>query len=253
MSALMVLENVNRVIGILFLTCYFYQLLYVPVALWRRHRVTESAPLRRYAVLISARNEEAVIAQLVDSLKRQDYPAEYLDVYVVADNCTDNTAQAAGDAGAIVYQRSDTRHVGKGYALNFLLSHIREERGDHYYDGYFVFDADNLLASDYVSRMNEVFSPECPIVTSYRNSKNYGDNWISAGYGLWFLRDAAFLNEPRTRLGLSAVVSGTGYVFSREIMLRRLALPLPQRGHGVHRPLHSGGREDRLLRRSGAV
>ena len=220
MSALMVLENVNRVIGILFLTCYFYQLLYVPVALWRRHRVTGNAPLRRYAVLISARNEEAVIAQLVDSLKRQDYPAEYLDVYVVADNCTDSTAQAAGDAGAIVYQRSDTRHVGKGYALNFLLSHIREERGDHYYDGYFVFDADNLLASDYVSRMNEVFSPECPIVTSYRNSKNYGDNWISAGYGLWFLRDAAFLNEPRTRLGLSAVVSGTGYVFSREIMLR---------------------------------
>ena len=46
MSALMVLENVNRVIGILFLTCYFYQLLYVPVALWRRHRVTENAPLR---------------------------------------------------------------------------------------------------------------------------------------------------------------------------------------------------------------
>ena len=123
-------------IGILFLTCYFYQLLYVPVALWRRHRVTENAPLRRYAVLISARNEESVIAQLVDSLKRQDYPAEYLDVYVVADNCTDSTAQAAGDAGAIVYQRNDTRHVGKGYALNFLLSHIREERGDHYYDGY---------------------------------------------------------------------------------------------------------------------
>ncbi len=239
MSALMVLENVNRVIGILFLTCYFYQLLYVPVALWRRHRVTESAPLRRYAVLISARNEEAVIAQLVDSLKRQDYPAEYLDVYVVADNCTDNTAQAAGDAGAIVYQRSDTRHVGKGYALNFLLSHIREERGDHYYDGYFVFDADNLLASDYVSRMNEVFSPECPIVTSYRNSKNYGDNWISAGYGLWFLRDAAFLNEPRTRLGLSAMVSGTGYMFSREIMLRCNGWPFHSLSEDTEFTIHS--------------
>lgn len=220
MSALMVLENVNRVIGILFLTCYFYQLLYVPVALWRRHRVTGSAPLRRYGVLISARNEEAVIGQLVESLRQQDYPAEYLDIYVVADNCTDNTAGAAREAGAIVYRRNDTRHVGKGYALNFLLSRIREERGDQYYDGYFVFDADNLLAPDYVSRMNEVFGPEYPIVTSYRNSKNYGDNWISAGYGLWFLRDAAFLNEPRTRLGLSAVVSGTGYVFSREIMLR---------------------------------
>ena len=220
MNALSALQHINTIIGLFFLVFYFYQLLYVPVALWRRHKVVADAPLRRYAVLISARNEEAVLPQLIDSLRRQDYPAEYLDIYVVADNCTDNTAAAAREAGAIVYRRNDRLHVGKGYALNFLLSRIREERGDRYYDGYFVFDADNLLASDYISRMNEVFGAEYPVVTSYRNSKNYGDNWISAGYGLWFLRDAAFLNAPRTRLGLSAVVSGTGYVFSREVMLR---------------------------------
>ena len=220
MSALTVLQHVNQIIGILFLICYSYQLLYVPVALWRRHKVVRSAPLRRYAVLISARNEEAVITHLIDSIRQQDYSQENLDVYVVADNCTDNTADAAREAGAIVYRRSDRVHVGKGYALHFLLTRIREERGDQYYDGYFVFDADNLLAPDYVSRMNEVFGEDCQVVTSYRNSKNYGDNWISAGYGLWFLRDAAFLNDPRTRLGLSATVSGTGYLFSREIMLR---------------------------------
>ena len=220
MSALTVLQHVNQIIGILFLICYSYQLLYVPVALWRRHKVVRSAPLRRYAVLISARNEEAVITHLIDSIRQQDYSQENLDVYVVADNCTDNTAGAAREAGAIVYRRSDRVHVGKGYALHFLLTRIREERGDQYYDGYFVFDADNLLAPDYVSRMNEVFCEDCQVVTSYRNSKNYGDNWISAGYGLWFLRDAAFLNDPRTRLGLSATVSGTGYLFSREIMLR---------------------------------
>ncbi|MBD5161049.1 MAG: glycosyltransferase family 2 protein [Oscillibacter sp.] len=225
MSALSILQNVSRTIGILFLLCYFYQLLYVPVALWRRHRVVTAAPLRRYAVLIAARNEAAVIAQLIDSIRQQDYPEEYLDVYVAADNCTDDTAHAASEAGATVYRRSDARRVGKGYALHFLLSRIREERGDQYYDGYFVFDADNLLAPDYVSRMNEAFSDSCPVVTSYRNSKNYGDNWISAGYGLWFLRDAAFLNAPRTRLGLSATVSGTGYLFSREIMLRHGGWP----------------------------
>ena len=212
MSALTVLQHVNQIIGILFLICYSYQLLYVPVALWRRHKVVRSAPLRRYAVLISARNEEAVITHLIDSIRQQDYSQENLDVYVVADNCTDNTAGAAREAGAIVYRRSDRVHVGKGYALHFLLTRIREERGDQYYDGYFVFDADNLLAPDYVSRMNEVFGEDCQVVTSYRNSKNYGDNWISAGYGLWFLRDAAFLNDPRTRLGLSATVSGTGYL-----------------------------------------
>ena len=220
MNALDFLKWINQIIGILFLVCYGYQLLYVPVALWRKHKVVRSIPPRRYAVLISARNEETVIAQLIESIRGQDYPADMLSVFVVADNCTDRTAKVAANAGAVVWERKNLCQVGKGYALNFLLSHIREEYGDDHFDGYFVFDADNLLAPDYVSRMNEVFSPEHQIVTSYRNSKNYGDNWISAGYGLWFLRDAAFLNDPRTRLGLSAVVSGTGYLFGKDIMLR---------------------------------
>ena len=220
MSALIVLRSINRIIGILFLLCYSYQLLYVPVALLHKKRAKAAASIRRYAVLISARNEEAVIGHLLDSIRRQDYPADSLAAFVVADNCTDGTARVAREAGAVVYERTDRVHVGKGYALNYLLTQIRDAWGDDYFDGYFVFDADNLLAPDYVSRMNEVFGEDCQVVTSYRNSKNYGDNWISAGYGLWFLRDAAFLNEPRTRLGLSAVVSGTGYVFSREIMLR---------------------------------
>ena len=225
MSALDFLQSVNRIIGILFLACYAYQLLYVPVALWRKHKITKSVPIRRYAVLISARNEEKVIGQLIDSILHQDYPSDMLSVFVVADNCTDSTAQVAAEAGATVWQRKNLHQVGKGYALNFLLSHIRQTYGDDHFDGYFVFDADNLLSPDYVSRMNEVFAPEHPIVTSYRNSKNYGDNWISAGYGLWFLRDAAFLNAPRARLGLSAVVSGTGYLFGKEIMLQHDGWP----------------------------
>lgn len=220
MSALTVLQTINRVIGVLFLLCYFYQFLYVPVALRRKKRVAADVPIRCYAVLISARNEEAVIGQLLESIQRQDYPDGNLIPFVVADNCTDSTAQAAKDMGAVVYERHDRLHVGKGYALNFLLAQIRDSWGDDYFDGYFVFDADNLLARDYVSRMNESFGPENQIVTSYRNSKNFGDNWISAGYALWFLRDAAFLNGPRSQLGISAVVSGTGFLFSKEIMLR---------------------------------
>lgn len=54
------------------------------------------------------------------------------------------------------------------------------------FDGCFVFDADNVLKADYIEQMDRVFSEEHDIVTSYRNSKNYGDNWISAGYALWF-------------------------------------------------------------------
>lgn len=66
--------------------------------------------------------------------------------------------------------------------------------------------------------MNETFSDGYRIITSYRNSKNYGDNWISAGYALWFLREAKYLNNARYLLGTSCAVSGTGFMFSREIL-----------------------------------
>ncbi len=219
MSALVLLQRLGMIIGLLFAVCYAYQLIYIPVALWRKKRAEEPAPpLRRYAVLIAARNEASVIADLIDSIHQQDYPADHIVTFVVADNCTDNTAALARSAGAVVYERSDRVHVGKGFALDYLLERIGENWGDDYFDGYFVFDADNLLAQDYVSRMNRVFSPQRQIVTSYRNSKNFGDNWISAGYGLWFIRDSFFLNRPRSRLGVSAVVAGTGFLFSREVM-----------------------------------
>ena len=151
MSALIVLRSINRIIGILFLLCYSYQLLYVPVALLHKKRAKAAASIRRYA-------EEAVIGHLLDSIRRQDYPADSLAAFVVADNCTDGTARVAREAGAVVYERTDRVHVGKGYALNYLLTQIRDAWGDDYFDGYFVFDADNLLAPDYVSRMNETFS-----------------------------------------------------------------------------------------------
>ena len=240
MSALHFLRWVSAVIGALFFLCYAYQALYIPVALWRKKsRKRENVPLRRYAVLISARNEEPVITQLLESIRDQDYPAELVTTFVVADNCTDATAQRAREAGAEVYERFDRRLVGKGYALHYLLGQIRRRYGDEYFDAYLVFDADNLLRPDYIRRMNEAFRDGYQIITSYRNAKNYGDNWLSAGYGLWFLRDAAFLNVPRARLGVSAVVAGTGFLFSREIMRKNNGWPFHSLSEDTEFTVHS--------------
>ena len=212
------LRTVNAVISALFFICYTYQFLYIPLVLAKKSKPLASpSKAHRYAVLIAARNEENVISGLLDSLRAQTYDMSLVTVFVAADNCIDSTAAIARSHGAVVYERFNQLNVGKGYALDFLLQHI----GADYpagFDGYFVFDADNILAPDYIERMNEMFSNGHEIVTSYRNSKNFGGNWISAGYALWFLRESRYLNGARTRLGSSAAVGGTGFLFSQRIL-----------------------------------
>lgn len=211
------LKTINFVIAVIFFVCYTYQFLYIPVPWLRKARPHSPAKDNRYAVLICARNEQRVIGDLIASLRGQTYSQGLLSIFVLADNCTDDTAMVARVAGANVYERFNQVQVGKGYALQELLEHLEQDYPQGF-DGYFVFDADNILAPNYVEAMNRTFSDGHDIVTSYRNSKNYGDNWISAGYALWFLRESRYLNGARCRLGSSCAVSGTGFLFSRRIL-----------------------------------
>jgi len=202
----------------LFFISYSYQFFYVAVSLLSTTKPHSKTELHRFAVLIAARNEESVIGNLIDSIRAQNYPKEFVDIYVAADNCTDSTAMTAQSHGAEVYSRSDTGHIGKGYVLNFLLEQIGRNKPDIKYDAYLVLDADNVLSVDYITEMNKTFSDGYEVITSYRNSKNYGANWISAGYALWFLHEAKYLNQARMALGSSCAVSGTGFIFSDRVI-----------------------------------
>lgn len=209
-----ILLSISRFWLLLMGLCCAYQLGYTLLSLVKTPRWKPGAGTNRYAVLICARNEAAVLPKLLESLRAQDYPG-VLDLYVAADNCTDDTARLARKGGATVFERHDLVHVGKGYALNFLLHRIWAE-GKHY-DGYLLFDADNLARPDFVRRLDGVFGPECPVVAGYRNTKNYR-GWVAAGQGLCFIREVRFLNCPRTLLGFSGNVTGTGFLVSEEIL-----------------------------------
>lgn len=212
------IRTINFIIAAVFFICYSYQFLYIPAAILKKeplHNKPEKKHL--FAVLVSARNEEKVIGELIKSINLQTYGRENIRIFVMADNCTDETAKVARISGARVYKRFNLEKTGKGYALEELLRHISEDYPKNYFDGFFVFDADNVLEENYIEEMNKTFSDGYKIITSYRNSKNYGDNWISAGYSLWFLRESRYLNHARFLLGNSCAVSGTGFFFSREI------------------------------------
>lgn len=207
---------INLIIAIIFTVCYSYQFFYIPIPWLFKRKNKKAAQRNSFAVLICGRNESAVIGDLLESINNQTYDSSLITTFVMADNCTDNTAEVAKQHGAVVYERFNTELVGKGYALSDMLKHIREDYPEGF-DGYFVFDADNILSENYIEEMNKTFSQGHDVITSYRNSKNYGDNWISAGYALWFLRESRYLNNARFILHTSCAVSGTGFMFSRKI------------------------------------
>ena len=214
------LADLNFLVGFILFLCYSYQIFYtvVPFSIRpKRHRVTK---MNNILILIAARNEEAVIGNLLESVNAQDYSKEHLRTVVVADNCTDKTAEIARSLGATVFERFNKEKIGKGYALDFAIDKLRENGEWKKIDGVIVLDADNLLTQNYVSEMNKTFCDGYEAFTSYRNSKNYGDNWISAGYGLWYIRESKFLHYARMLLGSSAAISGTGFLVSRHLLDR---------------------------------
>ena len=212
------LKTINFIIAVIFFVCYTYQFLYIPVPWLRKEKPHGPAKANRYAVLICARNEQRVIGDLIASLRGQTYDQSLLSIFVLADNCTDDTADVAREAGAIVFPRSNDKLVGKGYALDYGLKAIWEQYADRDYEAFFVFDADNVLDVNYFREMNATFDNGAKASTSYRNSKNFGSNWISAGYGVWFLREAKFLNQARLTLNTSCAVSGTGFFIAADIL-----------------------------------
>ena len=212
---------ITWLVGALFTLIYGCRFFYLLVACIRRpRRYPPTDKSRRYAAIIAARNEECVIGALIASIKGQSYPAHLIDIFVVADNCTDGTAACARRAGATVLEREDTEQIGKGYALAFLFDHIKRTHGLRDYDAYLVFDADNVLRPNYFEEMDKAFCAGNTIITSYRNSKNYGKNWISAGYALWYMHESRHLNNARSLLGTSAAISGTGFLVDSAIIER---------------------------------
>jgi cellulose synthase/poly-beta-1,6-N-acetylglucosamine synthase-like glycosyltransferase len=125
------------------------------------------ADIHRFAILICARNEEKVIGKLIESLHKQNYPPDAFDVFVTADNCTDRTAQLARQSGAVVLERFDDAHMGKGYALNWTFSRLlKQYRGR--YDACVLFDADNIADPNFLDAMNRQLNAGHRIAAGFR-------------------------------------------------------------------------------------
>ena len=210
--------KINNIIATILAILVFHKSFYFVIGMFFTRKFKPAKKKHKYGILIAARNEKYVIGNLIDSIKKQDYPSDLYTIFVVADNCTDNTAEIARKKGAIVYERFDDIHKTKGYALEFLVNNIKKDYGIDSFEGYFVFDADNLLKSNYISKMNDAFDEGCKIITSYRNTKNFDENWVASTYALHWIRSIRVNHRARSILRLATNIQGTGFLFTNEVI-----------------------------------
>lgn len=177
----------------------------------------ETPASTRFALLIAARNEEAVIGNLVDSLRAQNYPKGYFDIYVAPNNCTDNTRGVAVEHGARIF---DPKGVitGKGQVLTQAVDMLMAGND---YDAICVFDADNLVHPDFLRRMNDARATGVKVAQGFRDSKNPTDTAVSTCYSICYWILSKFYNSGRDAMGLSSLVNGSGFMIDMD-MLRKL-------------------------------
>ena len=195
-------------IGVFALMLYY---LFIAVFGFYKKKDTKTfEPQKKFAMLVAAHNEEVVIENLVESLKHLDYPKELYDIFVIADNCTDNTAKIARAAGANVFERFNKEKRGKGFALEWMFDKIFKM--DTHYDGIAVFDADNLVDKNFLKEMNNKMCEGFKVVQGYIDSKNPQDSWITESYAIAFTSANRMLQLAKSNIGLSAQIGGTGFV-----------------------------------------
>lgn len=169
----------------------------------------------KIAVLIAARNESKVIGYLVSSLKKQNYPKELYEMFVIPNNCTDNTEEVARKAGAKIIDCIWNVKC-KGDVLKHAFEYMKDNHSE--YESYVIFDADNIVHSNFLSRMNDVMCEGFMVAQGNRDTKNPSDSWISSSYALFYLTQNFFFNRARSNIGASSSINGTGFMITKEFI-----------------------------------
>lgn len=175
-------------------------------------------PKQRFAVVICARNEEKVLCHLLNSLRDQDYPKDKWHVYLLADHCTDRTAEVARRYPFVtVYERFDGPQSGKGAVLAWGIAKILREKGDTF-DAFLVFDADNIAKSDFMSRINEHLNKGNDVVQGNRLAGEPFRTFITQWYALYWPLYSFIYSYPREKLRLSCFLTGTGFAVKKSLL-----------------------------------
>ncbi len=193
-----------------------YQTLISCGGLFRKKEAVTHEPKKTFAVLVAAHNESAVIAPLIENLKKLDYPREMFDIFVICDNCTDNTADIVRANGAFACERHDTSKRGKGFGIEWMLENLWAM--PRQYDAVVMFDADNLVEKNFLRVMNDRLCKGARVIQGYLDTKNPFDSWITLSYAVTYWFTNRMWQLARHNLGLPNTLGGTGLCVESKLL-----------------------------------
>ena len=198
---------INGVFALYLLHFIFFSL----VGLFHKNTFPKQEEKLRYGIIVSCKDEENVIGRLINSIRDADYPQEKLDIFVIAHNCSDKTAEVAKSLGANVIIDNNKEENTLGQAYHYAFPRI-ENRLD--YDGFIFFNADNTLRKDYFDKMNDAFLHygKKATITSFRSSLNMNQGALPSAYGLYFGIDMMLAFQGRETFKVNSRITGCGFL-----------------------------------------
>jgi cellulose synthase/poly-beta-1,6-N-acetylglucosamine synthase-like glycosyltransferase len=189
------------------------------LAILARHPKVPAAPatLPKFTILVPSHNEELGITATVQSLLAIDYPRERFDVLVIADNCSDRTAELARAAGGLVLERNDTSRRGKGFALEYAFEHVAREGTS---DAVAVVDADTSVSPNLLRAFAARIQAGAHAAQAHYSVRNPGASWRTRLMTLALTLFHGVRSLARERLELSAGLRGNGMCFSKDILVK---------------------------------
>ena len=196
---------------------FIYMIYYLIIAIFafKRKKLNINNNFKnKFAIVIPARNEELVIGNLIQSLNKQNYPKDKYDVFVLPNNCSDDTEKISQKMGAKIIDSKKKLINSKGDALRTAFENLKDKD----YNAYIIFDADNIVHPEFINNMNNYLCLGYRVAQGYRDSKNPSDTWISSSHSLHYIIQNFFMNKSRMNINKSCFINGTGFMISKEII-----------------------------------
>lgn len=211
----MILKIILIILNIPLVLYSVYFVVFFLVGIFRKkHIYPETEERRHFAVLIPARNEESVIATLMDSIQKLDYPKDCFDTYVILHNCTDNTEEIVRSYGARILRRGAEMKT-KGEILKSVFDELNTHEE---IDAYVIIDADNAISPNFLKEINKAVVGGAQVIQGRRTGSNSRNTWVAGCYEIYYRMQNAFYNRPRIGIRCSASVNGSGWAVTKDVI-----------------------------------